>query len=96
MPSNAQPSPARSLPLAPWALRLVTDRLPRTCPTPANTTLDPATQLALHTGTDGTVIELAKHGTNRTRGTATMSGGGDGSVPQHQSQDDNTTDYDND
>mgnify|MGYP005799157855 CR=1 FL=1 len=87
---------SKTLPPSPWALRLVTDRFPHTCPAPAGTALDPNTQLALHIDTDGTVIELGKHGTNRTRGTATMSGSGDGSTPQHQSQDDNITDYDND
>ena len=39
--------PSKNTPLSPWALRLLTDRLPHTCPPPASTTLDPATQLAL-------------------------------------------------
>ncbi|MEU3995451.1 putative ATP-grasp-modified RiPP [Streptomyces fungicidicus] len=56
-------------PEAPWALRLVTDRLP---------------------------VEMGKHGTSRTAGTASVSGGGDGNGPQSQTRDDSTTDYESD
>jgi hypothetical protein len=39
---------------------------------------------------------MSKHGTNKTKGTASVSGGGDGQKPQPQTQDDNTTDYESD
>ncbi|MCF2532136.1 putative ATP-grasp-modified RiPP [Yinghuangia soli] len=77
----------------PWALRLVTDRLPVGPPEYASVVLDPTTQMARYTDADGVVVEMGERGTSRTRGTASMSGGGDGNSPQTQSQDDNTTDY---
>lgn len=39
---------------------------------------------------------MGKHGTSKTTGTASMSGGGDGQNPQPQTQDDHTTDYESD
>ncbi|MFJ8098659.1 putative ATP-grasp-modified RiPP [Streptomyces griseofuscus] len=81
---------------APWAMRLVTDRLPVGPPSYAAVTLDAATQTAVYTDAAGQVVEMGKHGTNKTTGTASMSGGGDGQKPQPQTQDDNTTDYESD
>ncbi|MFD4634819.1 putative ATP-grasp-modified RiPP [Streptomyces sp. NPDC058284] len=83
-------------PQVPWAMRLVTDRLPVGPPSYAAVTLDPATQTARYTDAAGQVVEMRKHGTSKTTGTASMSGGGDGQNPQPQTQDDNTTDYESD
>ncbi|MEU9480754.1 putative ATP-grasp-modified RiPP [Streptomyces sp. NPDC048191] len=83
-------------PQAPWAMRLVTDRLPVGPPSYAAVTLDAATQTARYTDASGQVVEMGKHGTSKTTGTASMSGGGDGQNPQPQTQDDNTTDYESD
>lgn len=80
----------------PWAMRLVTDRLPVGPPSYAAVTLDPSTQTARYTDAAGQVVEMGQHGTNKTTGTASMSGGGDGQTPQPQTQDDNTTDYESD
>ncbi|MFJ6705698.1 MULTISPECIES: putative ATP-grasp-modified RiPP [unclassified Streptomyces] len=80
-------------PKTPWAMRLVTDRLPVGPPPYAAVALDAATQTALYTDAAGQVVEMGKHGTNKTVGTASTSGGGDGQNPQPQTQDDNTTDY---
>ncbi|WP_432133286.1 putative ATP-grasp-modified RiPP [Streptomyces sp. bgisy154] len=81
---------------APWAMRLVTDRLPVGPPSYAAVTLDAETQTARYTDAAGQVVEMGKHGTSKTTGTASMSGGGDGQNPQPQTQDDNTTDYESD
>ncbi|MGW0189348.1 putative ATP-grasp-modified RiPP [Streptomyces sp. NPDC003362] len=87
---------------APWAMRLVTDRLPAGLPPYAAGTLDAATQRAVYTDAAGRVVEMGKHGTSTstTTGTASasasVSGGGDGQSPQPQTQDDNTTDYESD
>lgn len=81
---------------APWAMRLVTNRLPVGPSSYAAVTLDPLSQTARYTDTAGRVVELGKHGTSKTTGTASMSGGGDGQNPQPQTQDDNTTDYESD
>ena len=51
---------------------------------------------ARYTDTVGRPVEMGKHGTSKTTGTASMSGGGDGQNPQPQTQDDNTTDYESD
>ncbi|MFC4032894.1 putative ATP-grasp-modified RiPP [Streptomyces polygonati] len=83
-------------PQAPWAMRLVTDRLPVNPPPYTTVTLDEATQTARYTDAVGRLVEMGKHGTNKAKGTASVSGGGDGQVPQPQSQDDNTTDYESD
>ncbi|WP_331739517.1 putative ATP-grasp-modified RiPP (plasmid) [Streptomyces sp. NBC_00015] len=83
-------------PEAPWALGLVTDRLPVGPPSYAAVELDAATQTARYTDAAGKVVEMGKHGTSKTTGTASMSGGGDGQNPQPQTQDDNTTDYESD
>ncbi|MFF7183775.1 putative ATP-grasp-modified RiPP [Streptomyces sp. NPDC008222] len=80
----------------PWAMRLVTDRLPVGPPPYAMVLLDSDTQAARYTDTSGRVVEMGKHGTSRTTGTASVSGGGDGQTPQPQTQDDNTTDYESD
>lgn len=77
-------------------MRLVTDRLPVGPPSYAAVTLDAATQTAIYTDAAGQVVEMGKHGTNKTTGTASMSGGGDGQTPQPQTQDDHTTDYEPD
>nr|WP_041820522.1 putative ATP-grasp-modified RiPP [Streptomyces davaonensis] len=77
-------------------MRLVTDRLPVAPPLYAAVTLDAATQTARYTDAAGQVVEMGKHGTSRTTGTASMSGGGDGESPQPQAQDDHTTDYESD
>ncbi|MET7717725.1 putative ATP-grasp-modified RiPP [Streptomyces sp. NPDC005407] len=83
-------------PEAPWAMRLVTDRLPIGPPSYAAVALDASTQTARYTDTAGQVVEMGKHGTSKTTGTASMSGGGDGQNPKPQTQDDNTTDYESD
>ncbi|MFF8513210.1 putative ATP-grasp-modified RiPP [Streptomyces sp. NPDC015492] len=83
-------------PEVPWALRLVTDRLPVGPPSYAAVELDAATQTARYTDAAGTVVEMGKHGTSKTSGTASVSGGGDGQSPSPQTQDDNTTDYESD
>ncbi|MEU3897984.1 putative ATP-grasp-modified RiPP [Streptomyces sp. NPDC045251] len=80
----------------PWAMRLVTDRLPVATAPYASVTLDSATQTARYTDALGMVVEMGKHGTSRTSSTASVSGGGDGQQPQPQSQDDTTTDYESD
>ncbi|MFD3481741.1 putative ATP-grasp-modified RiPP [Streptomyces sp. NPDC058665] len=77
-------------------MRLVTDRLPAGLPSYATVTLDPVTQTARYTDTLGRPVEMGKHGTSKTTGTASMSGGGDGKLPVSQTQDDNTTDYESD
>ncbi|MEU3838941.1 putative ATP-grasp-modified RiPP [Streptomyces sp. NPDC028635] len=81
---------------APWALLLVSDRLPVSPPSYTTVVLDPVTQTARYTNASGDVVEMGKHGTSRTTGTASVSGGGDGQTPQPQTQDDNTTDYESD
>ncbi|MET7904062.1 putative ATP-grasp-modified RiPP [Streptomyces sp. NPDC005355] len=83
-------------PEVPWAMRLVTDRLPVGPPSYATVTLDPTTQTARYTDTAGRPVEMGKHGTSRTTSTASMSGGGDGQNPQPQTQEDHTTDYESD
>ncbi|MFI8992138.1 putative ATP-grasp-modified RiPP [Streptomyces antimycoticus] len=83
-------------PQAPWAMRLVTDRLPLGPPSYAAVRLDEAMQTARYTDAAGQVVEMGKHGTSKTTGTASTSGGGDGQTPQPQTQDDNTTDYESD
>ncbi|MEY6564172.1 putative ATP-grasp-modified RiPP [Streptomyces sp. PGLac3x] len=83
-------------PQAPWAMKLITDRLPVSPPSYATVTLDASTQTAVYTDSLGRVVEMGKHGTSRTTGTASMSGGGDGQAPQPQTQDDHTTDYESD
>ncbi|MFI8889544.1 putative ATP-grasp-modified RiPP [Streptomyces paradoxus] len=80
----------------PWAMRLVTDRLPVQPPSYANVVLDGTSQTARYMSADGRVTEMGKHGTSRTTGTASVSGGGDGQNPQPQTQDDHTTDYESD
>ncbi|MEU4652488.1 putative ATP-grasp-modified RiPP [Streptomyces sp. NPDC023723] len=87
---------ATLVPQVPWAMRLVTDRLPVGPPSYVAVELDMATQTARYTDAAGQVVEMGKHGTSRTTGTASMSGGGDGQNPQPQTQDDNTTDYESD
>ncbi|MFJ2962463.1 putative ATP-grasp-modified RiPP [Streptomyces collinus] len=80
----------------PWAMRLVTDRLPVRPPAYASVVLDGPSQTARYTSADGRAVEMGKHGTSRTTGTASISGGGDGQNPQPQTQDDQTTDYESD
>jgi len=77
-------------------MRLVTDRLPVGPPSYTAVELDAATQIAVYTDAGGQVVEMGKHGTSKTTGTASMSGGGDGQEPQPQTQDDHTTDYESD
>ncbi|MEV6289891.1 putative ATP-grasp-modified RiPP [Streptomyces sp. NPDC051896] len=77
-------------------MRLVTDRRP-VGPSPyARVVMDAATQTARYTDAAGQVVQMGKHGTSKTTGTASISGGGDGQQPQPQTQDDNTTDYESD
>ncbi|WP_123981935.1 putative ATP-grasp-modified RiPP [Streptomyces sp. Ag109_O5-1] len=77
-------------------MRLVTDRLPVGPPPYASVVLDAASQTAVYRDSAGQVVEMGKHGTSKTTGTASVSGGGDGQQPQPQTQDDNTTDYESD
>ncbi|MER7999595.1 putative ATP-grasp-modified RiPP [Streptomyces sp. NPDC095613] len=62
-------------------MRLVTDRLPVGPPSYATVTLDATTQTARYTDAAGQPVEMGKHGTSKTTGTASMSGGGDGQNP---------------
>ncbi|MEU6194953.1 putative ATP-grasp-modified RiPP [Streptomyces sp. NPDC047061] len=80
----------------PWAMRLVTDRLPVGPPPYVSVALDAVSQTAVYTDAAGRVVEMGKHGTSKTAGTASVSGGGDGQQPQPQTQDDSTTDYESD
>jgi putative ATP-grasp target RiPP len=80
----------------PWGLTRMTDRLPEPPPPYCEVVLDPVTQTARFYDAHGQVIEMGKHGTNRTKGTASKSGGGDGQKQQPQVQDDTTTDYEPD
>lgn len=80
----------------PWGWTRVTDRLPVAPPDWHRVELDPRTQIARYLDGDDQVIEAGKHGTSKTKGTASMSGGGDGATPSPQKQDDTTTDYDSD
>ncbi|MER5769981.1 putative ATP-grasp-modified RiPP [Streptomyces sp. NPDC001985] len=77
-------------------MRLVTDRLPIGPPSYVSVTLDPSTQTAVYTDNTGQATDRGKHGTSKTTGTASMSGGGDGQGPQPQTHDDHTTDYQSD
>ncbi|WP_405827183.1 MULTISPECIES: putative ATP-grasp-modified RiPP [unclassified Streptomyces] len=83
-------------PQAPWAMRLVTDRLPIGPPSYAAVTLDEPTQKARYTDAAGRPVEMGQHGTNQTTPTASQSGGSDGSSPQPQSTDDSNPDYSSD
>jgi putative ATP-grasp target RiPP len=83
-------------PETPWAMRLVTDRLPIGPPPYVAVTLDEVTQTARYTDAAGQVVEMGKHGTNATKPTTSMSGGGDGNNPQPQTADDSTPDYESD
>ncbi|MFF4533131.1 putative ATP-grasp-modified RiPP [Streptomyces sp. NPDC001407] len=87
---------ANLVPQVPWAMGLVTDRLPVGPPSYAAVELDAATQTARYTDAVGRPVEMGKHGSSKTTGTASMSGGGDGQTPQPQTQDDHTTDYESD
>ncbi|MFC5183605.1 putative ATP-grasp-modified RiPP [Actinomadura harenae] len=80
----------------PWGWGRMTDRLPLGSPSYVRVELDPVTQCARYYDGAGQVIEMGRHGTSKTRGTASLSGGGDGSSPSEQTQDDNTTDYESD
>ncbi|MGA5703465.1 putative ATP-grasp-modified RiPP [Peterkaempfera bronchialis] len=80
----------------PWAMRLVTDRLPVGPQVWATVALDPVRQTARYTDTAGQVVEMGNHGTNTSKGTTTTSGGGDGNGPQPQTNDDNNVDYESD
>ncbi|MEU3035900.1 putative ATP-grasp-modified RiPP [Streptomyces griseoaurantiacus] len=77
-------------------MRLITERLPVGPSAYTTVMLDEGTQTARYTDAEGRPIEMGKHGTSRTKGTASVSGGGDGQSPQPQTQDDNTTDYESD
>ncbi|MET9867875.1 putative ATP-grasp-modified RiPP [Streptomyces sp. NPDC006386] len=81
---------------SPWAMRLVSDRLPVCPPSYATVALDGFTQTARYADSAGRAVEMGKHGTSKTIGTASTSGGGDGQSPQPQTQDDHTTDYESD
>lgn len=81
---------------APWALGLVTDRLPIAPPAWARVELDPATQTARYTDPAGQPVQMGGHGTNKTTGTTTTSGGSDGKNPTPQTNDDSNVDYTSD
>ena len=82
----------------PWGLSLVTDRLPLSPPAYARVELDPATQQGVYLDQDGRAIDMAegKHGTNRTKATATQSTQGDSNRPVPETNDDSTSDYESD
>ena len=80
----------------PWAMRQVTDRLPIAAAGYTSVVLDANTQTATYTDAVGTPIEMGEHGTNKTKGTTTTSGGSDGDRPQPATNDDNNVDYESD
>ena len=80
----------------PWAMRQVTDRLPIAAAGYASIVLDATTQTAIYTNASGAPIEMGEHGTNKTKGTTTTSGGSDGSQPTPATNDDNNVDYESD
>ncbi len=80
----------------PWDFGLITDRLPAAPAAYARVELDPGSQRAVFYDSAGGVVEMAKHGTSRSYGTTSVSGGGDGARPAPQTNDDNNTDYDSD
>lgn len=82
--------------LPPWAMRLVTDRLPIGAPAYTAVTLEPSSQTAVYTDTTGQRVEMGQHGTNQTSPTTSQSGGSDGSSPQPQTADDSNPDYSSD
>ncbi len=90
---DALPNGGQALTNEPWGFGLVTGRLPAAPPAYVRVELDPRTQRAVFLDTAGAVVEMAKHGTNKTSGTASLSGGGDGANPAPQVHDDHTTDY---
>ncbi|WP_405978728.1 putative ATP-grasp-modified RiPP [Streptomyces sp. NBC_00158] len=81
---------------SPWAMRLVTDRLPIGSPAYATVTLDPSTQTARYTDATGQRVGMGQHGTNQTNPTTSQSGGSDGNAPQPQTADDSNPDYSTD
>ncbi|WP_019629832.1 putative ATP-grasp-modified RiPP [Actinomadura atramentaria] len=81
---------------SPWAMRLAADRLPFPPPSYATVELDAASQTARYLDAAGQVIEMGKHGTNRTLATTSKSGGPDGEGPRPQVADDSTPDYESD
>ncbi len=78
---------------APWGWGRMSDRLPMEPLPYSRVELDPTTQCARFYDAAGQIVGMGKHGTSKTFGTASKSGGGDGNGPQEQVQDDNTTDY---
>lgn len=101
-PAGREPlhdSKGRNAPMsttAPWAMRQVTDRLPIAPADYTSVVLDADTQTATYTNAAGTLIEMGEHGTNKTKGTTTTSGGSDGSAPTPATNDDNNVDYESD
>lgn len=77
----------------PWALRLATPRQPVTPAGYTTVALDPTTQTAIYRDDAGHIIEMGSHGTNKSQGTTTTSGGSDGNGPAPQTSDDNNVDY---
>jgi putative ATP-grasp target RiPP len=80
----------------PWALSLISDRLPESALPYVAVTLDPDSQTAIYTDQAGRLVPMAKHGTNKSSTTASQSGGSDGTNPQPQRTDDSTVDYSSD
>ncbi|NUR24923.1 MAG: putative ATP-grasp-modified RiPP [Catenulispora sp.] len=77
-------------------MRQVTDRLPIAPAGYTSVVLDADTQTATYTDAAGAPIEMGEHGTNKTKGTTTTSGGSDGDRPQPATNDDNNVDYESD
>ncbi|QVQ50106.1 putative ATP-grasp-modified RiPP [Spiractinospora alimapuensis] len=83
--------------VAPWGMRLASERLFLPSSSFASVDLDGDSQIAVYRDGSGAIIEMGKHGTNRSRATNSMSsGGGDGQEEQIQVQDDSVTDYESD
>jgi putative ATP-grasp target RiPP len=79
----------------PWGFTRVTDRLPVTPSMFCGPVLDPATQTALYLDESGRPIDMGAHGTSKSQGTTTKSGGNPdgGGKPGTEVADDNNVDY---
>lgn len=81
----------------PWGWSRVTTRLPLAPAAYSTATLDPVTQTGRFRDASGHQVDMGRHGTNKTIGTTSRSGGGKGgdggNGPQPEVNDDNTVDY---
>ncbi|MGW4422984.1 putative ATP-grasp-modified RiPP [Streptosporangium sp. NPDC004631] len=81
---------SNDLPMRPWGLGRMSERLPEGPPLYETTQLDPVTQITHFYDTRGTVVDMGKEGSSKAFVTVTMSrgGGGDGSAGSTQVADD--------